>query len=230
MTFQTSTKPQAIAARLIELVSERDFVPGARLPTEKVLMQTLQVGRSSLREAMRKLEAMGIVRVRHGTGTFLQRRPGRSEVLVPLAVDDGAESLLQALDVRRALESHAAALAARTASPAQLDQIRAALEEMEQVHIRTGSATAEDLRFHLAIYRAANNPLFERIIGPVSGPLHLFFARPADAPPFGNGSFALHRALYEAIIARDAEAARRVTLALLDRVEAGIRALAVPSD
>lgn len=222
------TKPQAIVDRLVDFIAARAFSPGDQLPTEKVLMEALAVGRSSLREGIRKLEAMDIVQVRHGTGTFLKRAPSRGEILVPLVIEHERESLLQALDIRRALESHAAILAARSATSEQIDTIRHELEEMERVHLSTGDALAEDLRFHLAVYEAANNPLFEKLIGPVRGPFRMFFDKSAGQPNFGQSSFPLHRTLYEAIARRDAEGARLTTLDLLDCVEAEIRR-AVPS-
>lgn len=217
------TKPQAIVDRLVDFIVARQLSPGDQLPTEKDLMEQLSVGRSSLREAIRKLEALGIVQIRHGMGTFLKRAPGKTEVVVPLAIADESESLLQALDIRRALESHAAMLAARTATPEQLDTIRRDLEEMERVHQAKGQALEEDLRFHLAVYQASNNPLFEQIISPVRGPFMRFFSQPAGKEPFGKSSFHLHRELYEAIASRDPEGARLKTLELLDHVELEIR-------
>lgn len=217
------TKPQAIVDRLVDFIVAGQFTPGDQLPTEKDLTEALAVGRSSLREAIRKLEALGIVQIRHGTGTFLKRAPGKTEVVVPLAIENESESLLQALDIRRALESHAAALAARTATPAQIETIRLELEEMERVHQSKGQALEEDLRFHLAVYQASNNPLFEQIINPVRGPFMRFFSQPAGTEPFGKSSFHLHRELYETIARRDPEGARLKTLELLDHVELEIR-------
>ena len=219
------TKPQAIVVRLTEFLSGGKYAPGDQLPTEKMLMQVLSVGRSSLREAIRTLEAMGIVQVRHGTGTFLVRAPERSEILVPLAIGGERESLLRALDIRRALESHAAALAAMRATDAQLARIKVALEAMEETYRRAGTALQEDMRFHLSIYEAANNPLFETFIEAIRGQFQQFFSGVVAAGDgSGTSSFRQHRELYDAIAARDPEAARLKTLELLDQVEHDVRA------
>ncbi|MCY1126106.1 FadR/GntR family transcriptional regulator [Frigidibacter sp. RF13] len=224
MEAEQLTKPQAIVARLTEFLSGGKYAPGDQLPTEKMLMQALSVGRSSLREAIRTLEAMGVVQVRHGTGTFLMRAPEKSEILVPLAIGGERESLLRALDIRRALESHASALAATRASDAQLERIRVTLEAMEETYRREGTALKEDMQFHLAIYEAANNPLFETFIEAIRGQFLLFFSGVvASSDGRGTSSFDQHRELYDAIAARDPEAARLKTLELLDHVEDDVR-------
>lgn len=227
--LQPITKPQAIVTRLVEYLESSSFAPGDKLPTEKDLVELLSVGRSSLREAIRKLEAMGIVEVRHGTGTFLARAPSRAEVMVPLVIAAERASLLQALEIRRALECRAAVLAATHASPEQVENIRLALDEMERVHKEKGAAMEEDLRFHLAVYEASGNPLFAKIINPVRGPFRVFFSQSVvGRKGFGSSSFPQHRELYEAIAARDPVASERTTINLLQHVEDEIRAHSFP--
>ena len=86
-------KPAAIVDRLVDFITANDMKVGDKLPAEHELMAAMAVGRSSLREAIRKLEAMNIIVVRHGTGTFLSRLPMRGEVMVPAAVWDGRAAL-----------------------------------------------------------------------------------------------------------------------------------------
>ncbi len=223
--LQPITKPQAIVTRLVEYLESNKFAPGDKLPTEIDLIESLSVGRSSLREAIRTLEAMGIVRVRHGTGTFLVRAPSRAEVMVPLVILAERAGLLQALEIRRALESRAAMLAAAHATADQIEHIRVALLELERVHNENGEAMEEDLRFHLAIYEASGNPLFAKIINPVRGPFRVFFSqRVVGRKGVGSTSFPQHRKLFEAIAARDVAAAERITIELLQHVEEEIRA------
>jgi DNA-binding FadR family transcriptional regulator len=61
----------ALEERIIELVHERGLVPGAAMPTEPQLMKLLGASRNSVREAIRALQALGIVDIRHGYGTFV---------------------------------------------------------------------------------------------------------------------------------------------------------------
>lgn len=229
MQLQPITKPAAVVERLVDYFHANKLPVGVQIPSEKELMEALGVGRSSLREAIRKLEATGIISIRHGTGTFLARIPSPGEILVPLAIQQECQSLLQALQIRCGLESHAAFLAAGVASPLQIEHMEQRLIEMETAHMEKGSAVEEDLRFHTAIYEATNNPLFEQIISPVRGPFRLFFSQPLNRHDIGNSSFPIHRELFEAIARRDPEESRLKTLLLLKHVEDEIRKLATPN-
>ncbi len=226
MQLQPITKSAAVVERLVEYFHSNDMQVGVQIPSEKELMDALGVGRSSLREAVRKLEATGIISIRQGTGTFLARVPTPGEVMVPLAIQQECSSLLHALDIRCALESHAAYIAAGIATRRQIDEIEFRLVEMEKAHREKGGALEEDLRFHVAIYEATNNPLFEQIIKPVRGPFLLFFSKPFEQHDIGNSSFPIHRELFEAIAQRDQEASRQKTLLLLKYVGDEIRKIA----
>jgi DNA-binding FadR family transcriptional regulator len=149
--------------------------------------------------------------------------------MVPLVIAAERAGLLQALEIRRALECRAAMLAAMRATPEQIEHIRLALEEMERVHKEKGAAMEEDLRFHLAVYEASGNPLFAKIISPVRGPFRVFFSQNVvGRKGFGSSAFPQHRELYDAIAARDPEASERTTIKLLDHVEDEIRAHSFP--
>lgn len=224
--LEPRTKPMAIVDRLIQFITENALGVGAQLPTEPELMEALSVGRSSVREAVRRLEALGILVVRHGKGTFLARRVTPGEVLVPLAIEQQIDSLLHALEVRRALESHAAFVAARVASDAQIAEIERCLIALETAHHTAGAALEEDLQFHLSIYAATNNPLFEQIIGPVRGPFRVFFSKPLASNTIGDSSIPAHRELFEAIARRDADRSRLKTIELLNFIEQEIREIA----
>lgn len=226
MHLQPITKPTAVVERLVDYFHSNKLQVGVQIPSEKELMEALAVGRSSLREAIRKLEATGIITIRHGTGTFLARVPSPGEVMVPLVIQQECHSLLQALEIRCGLESHAAYLAAGLATRRQIDEMEHRLVQMEKAHTENGSAIEEDLRFHLAIYEATNNPLFEQIISPVRGPFRLFFSQPLNRHDIGNSSFPIHRELFDAIARRDPEASRQKTLLLLKYVEEEIRKIA----
>lgn len=219
----TASKSDAVVDQLLQFFQTKAYSEGDRLPSEFELMDALGVGRSSIREAVRKLQAINVLEVRRGSGTFLRRIAMPDEILVPLAIGQERESLLSALDIRRGLEPEAAALACIRGSDQDLNAIREALEEMERVHTETGAAVDEDLAFHLSIYQATGNAMFEQLIAGMRGPFVRFFAQPFDREDFGSRSFPLHRELYEAIAKRDVERSRAKSIELLSFVELDIR-------
>jgi GntR family transcriptional repressor for pyruvate dehydrogenase complex len=199
--------------------------PGQRLPTERQLMQSLAVGRSTVREAIRKLQALGIVESRTGSGTYLLRPVSAGAIHLPLMIDTTVlrDRLLQTLDVRRGLEVEASSLAARRATPADLQILSQKLDEMERVHVEKGTAGREDLAFHLAIYDATHNPLFRQILEQMREAFESFFEKPFDRPDFARRSFPFHRELFDAIRCRDQQRAREKTLSILTIVEEDIK-------
>jgi GntR family transcriptional regulator, transcriptional repressor for pyruvate dehydrogenase complex len=199
--------------------------PGDRLPTERQLMQALVVGRSTVREVIRKLQALGVVESRKGSGTYLLRPMSADTIHMPLVIDATLlrDRLLQTLDVRRGLEGEASALAALRATPEDLAVIEAKLNAMEAVHLVKGTSGHEDLAFHLAIYDASHNPLFGQLLEQMREAFESFFDEPFDRPDFARRSFPFHRELFDAIAVRDAETARAKTLAILAIVEEDIK-------
>ena len=199
--------------------------PGDRLPTERQLMTALAVGRSTVREVIRKLQALGVVESRKGSGTYLLRATSADAIHMPLVIDTAGlrDRLLQTLDVRRGLETEASALAALRATSADIAHIEAKLDAMEAVHLEKGTSGPEDLAFHLAIYDASHNPLFRQLLEQMREAFESFFEKPFDRSDFARRSFPFHRELFESIVRHDPATARHKTLAILEIVEEDIR-------
>jgi len=218
-------RAESVERAIAAFIAQSGLVPGDRLPTERQLTEALAVGRSTVREVIRRLQALGVLESRKGSGTYLLRAISADAIHMPLMIDTGVlrDRLLQTLDVRRGLEVEASALAAERARPADIDAIEARLVEMERVHHLKGTAGREDLAFHLAIYDATHNPLFRQLLGQMREAFESFWGKPFDRPDFAKRSFPFHRELFDAIRAGDPVAAREKTLAILTIVAEDIR-------
>jgi GntR family transcriptional repressor for pyruvate dehydrogenase complex len=206
-------------------IASSGIQPGERLPTERQLMETLAVGRSTVREVIGKLQALGVLESRKGSGTYLLRATSADAIHMPLVIDTALlrDRLLQTLDVRRGLEGEASALAALRATPEDIAIMEAKLDAMEAVHHEKGTSGPEDLAFHLAIYDASHNPLFGQLLEQMREAFESFFEKPFDRPDFARRSFPFHRELFDAIARREPETARQKTLAILQIVEEDIK-------
>lgn len=220
-----SDRADAVMKALADYIDRARLGPGDRLPTERALMNALEVGRSTVREVIRQMQALGIVESRKGSGTYLLKTVSTTTVHVPLSFDTSRlrDALLQTLDIRRGLEAEASVLAARRRTAEDLAIMEAKLDEMERVHLDKGTAGREDLAFHLAIYDAAHNPLFRQILEQMREAFERFFDKPFDRPDFARRSFPFHRELFQAIADGDANLARAKTIAILDVVEEDIK-------
>ncbi|RDU96724.1 FadR/GntR family transcriptional regulator [Trinickia dinghuensis] len=220
-------RTSAVAESLAEWIGRSGLQPGDRLPTERELMETLGVGRSTVREVIRQFQARGIVESRQGSGTYLLRAISSETIHVPLTIDPGTavvrDKLMLTLEVRRGLEGEASAVAAVRATRKDIAKIEQALDIMERRHRAEGGAGDEDRRFHLAIYDATHNPLFRQLLEQMQDAFDSFFKEPFDRPDFAHRSFRFHRELFDAIRDGDAALARQKTLDILAVVEDDIK-------
>ncbi|MEU6346186.1 FCD domain-containing protein [Streptomyces sp. NPDC046977] len=188
--------------RIIELIHEQRLAPGATLPTEPQLMDLLGAGRNSVREAVRALQALGIVEIRHGTGTFVTDAPLR--VLLPsltFHIRSRVRALADLVAVRELLEVGLIGEVAGTIPPERLD-------ELDALASRMVTDPDADRTFHALLYATCDNELVLQL-------MDLFWSvyqdvgsalAPADDPV--ERVIANHRAVVGALRTGDAGAAR----------------------
>ena len=218
-------RARQVTQALASYIDRASLQAGDRLPAERELMAALAVGRSTIREAIRHFQALGVMETRKGSGTYLLKPVSTATIHMPLSLDPThlRDALLQTLEVRRGIEAEAGMVAARKRTAEDIANIEAKLNEMERVHIAKGSSGPEDLAFHLAIYDATHNPLFGQLLEQMREAFESFWHEPFNRSDFARRSFPFHRTLFNAIVAQDAEAARRETLKILDVVEEDIK-------
>ncbi len=218
-------RARQVTDALADYVENARLQAGERLPTERALMEQLQVGRSTIREAISHLQALGVIETRKGSGTYLLKPVSKATIHMPLSLDAGTlrDALLQTLEVRRGIECEAGMVAAAKRTAEDLALIERNLNEMERVHIEKGTSGPEDLAFHLAIYDATHNPLFRQLLEQMRETFWQFWQHPFERQDFARRSFPFHRTLFNAIAARDPEAAREETLKILAVVEEDIK-------
>jgi DNA-binding FadR family transcriptional regulator len=206
------------------------FEEGAKLPKETDLVEQFSVSRGVIRESLRSLEERGTIAVRHGSGATV--RPQRDwdildgDVLAAvLEQSDSTEILRQFLESRRILEVQAAMLAAERATDEDLGRLGRALAQIQAAAGRAESTKAAeelyhqaDLDFHAYLLDATGNRVLTQMVRPIREALAE--ARRALAHPESRSDRALpeHQAIYNAIAARDPEAARKAMLDHLDTV------------
>ena len=204
-----------VTERLASLISEGHIKPGERLPSEQELMAQLQVGRSSIREAIRGLSLIGMVEARQKRGTIVLSPasgadwPGLARPLAHWALED-------LFAVRAALEGLAAELAARTATPAELAAIARHAASIEARIAKGRSYFNENRAFHLAIAEASHNAVLVNSLSIVIGGLRDVRERMnQDGTP--SRDIAEHRQIVAALGDRAPAKARRLMEAHLLR-------------
>ncbi len=142
---------------LRHIIASGELEPGQRFPPEADLCERLGVSRGSLREAVRMLDALGVIESRHGSGTYVSAlEPANIIGALSLTVElMPFDAFIELYEVRRVLESHAASQAAARMTDAGAAELRDILDELEA---REGEQGTElDARFHETIARLAGN-------------------------------------------------------------------------
>lgn len=216
---------EAILAQLQRKILEGELMPGDRLPSERVMMESFGVSRPTIREALRVAESLGLVAVRHGD-------PGGPRVLgMPsVGVSRVLESLLSAertsvaelLEARMVLEGTVARLAASRLA-ANLGPLEQAYREMEQASDFARFVEADAL-FHLRVAEVGGNRLLVVILTALRDPIVRLIATGLSSDTEAGARAKVlhaHREILKAIRSRDGGAAdRRSRRHLFDLYEA----------
>ena len=201
-----------LAADLRSRIDSGALQPGQRLPTELALAAQYAVSRTVVREAVSRLRSAGLLVARQGSGVFVAALDAARSLDFDVAVLANLDAVLEVVEVRRTLEAEVAALAASRATPAQRTAISLALAQVDASVASGSAAVEEDLAFHRAIADAAGNPQFPRLLRHLAQ-----YLRTAMTVTRLNESLKAeyraevrqeHRVIVEAILARDADAAR----------------------
>lgn len=219
----TQTKSEAVVESLARYVSESNLGVDDRLPAERELAAALGVSRPVLREALKHLEALGAVEARPGSGTYLRSRLSPNDSLVIVRIDLERESLLKLLELRRALEAEAAALAAARAGDEEIAELQALVDRLESDFETQGDNPESDKAFHMALIRSGGNRLFWDVLQPVWARIETFWQYPLGKLDFAKRTLPLHRKLFERIRDRDPAGARAVVLEVFAIVEEDLR-------
>ncbi|AFP41673.1 FadR/GntR family transcriptional regulator [Mycolicibacterium smegmatis] len=206
---------EQVADRLREFIDTSGMQPGDKLANVRDLAAELQVGRSSIREAVNALRAQRIVEVRHGDGIYLLQRP--EDVIESLATElvETHVDHPYIWETRQALETQCARLAAVHATDDDLRELDASLDQM-RAEVEKGLPGLEgDRRFHLGVAVAAHNPLLLRLLKGLRVALDRTSETSLTRPGQPARSLEEHRGVVEAIRAGDAADAANKMLAHL---------------
>ncbi len=217
-----STRIYAEIVRQVKaLIAEGRLKSGDRLPPERDLAQQFKVSRTSVREALRTLESMGLIAIRPGEGTFV-REVSVDALIEPLAKVMLAqrEAVGELFEARRLLEPAIAGLAARRATGEDLEEMERILEEQAKEVAAGLTGLAQDAAFHAAIAASVRNRAITRLVNALMDLLSQSREESLQTPGRPTRSHQDHRRILEAIRRRDETAAHRAMLDHLKAVEA----------
>lgn len=222
---QKGTVTQRAIDQIKAMIADGLLGPGQRLPTERDLAVQLGVSRSSMREAVRALTFMGVLEARHGSGVYVTQLAAGDllESFGVVADLSRGPQMVELLEVRKVLESTAAALAAARIDATQLAVVERHLKAMDNTD-DAEEILAQDVAFHRAINEAAGNDTMAAVLdGLSSRTFRTRVRRGYQEEGAIERTRREHARIHRALVARDPEAARVAAAAHVGEVEQWLR-------
>ena len=167
--------PQKISEDIISFILDNHLKPGDRLPNEAILAGQLDIGRSSLREAMKLLASRNIVTIRQGSGTYVASSPGLIDDPFGFTFISDKKKLVQdLLEIRFLLEPAIAAMSATYSDSGDINRICSLCDEVEELLKSKKDHTQKDIEFHTAIAMGSKNLVIPRLIPIINSSIPLF--------------------------------------------------------
>lgn len=212
---------EEIVRQVKALISEGRLKSGDQLPPERDLADQFKVSRTSVREAFRTLESLGLIEIRPGEGTFV-REVSIESLIEPLAqvILSQRQAVGELFEARRLLEPTIAGLAARRATPDEIHGMEQILAEQAREVAAGGTGLAQDAAFHASIAASVHNRAITRIVNALMDLLTQSREESLQTPGRPTRSHQDHQRILDSIRRRDEVGAQRAMLNHLIAVEA----------
>ncbi|RAP77640.1 FadR/GntR family transcriptional regulator [Paenibacillus montanisoli] len=204
---------EEIAEQLKRLIIEGKLKVGDKLPSTKEMSEQFGVGRSTMREALSALKAMGYIEIKQGGGcTVISSSPAEVELPELQSLRMNRETLLELLEARQSLEVSNAAIAAVKATDDDLAALHRIMQEMKASVGNDSEGERTDVLFHAALANATHNSILVRMFDSIVSQLEMTIREIRRVEIYANRSVAErlyleHLAIYEAVSSRNADMA-----------------------
>lgn len=153
--------PGKLTERIIELVKIGDIKPGEKLPSIRVLGERMQIGQSSVREALKQLQAIGLVKIKQGKGTYIIDKNKINSLSKPMSylLSLQEPNILYFMEARKIIERGSVELAAKRATKDEIEKLNQIIYKLKKTVDDPESFAKENVNFHLTIAEASKNPI-----------------------------------------------------------------------
>jgi GntR family transcriptional repressor for pyruvate dehydrogenase complex len=206
------TATEALVENIKERIRSCEFGPGEKLPSEKKLLDEYSVSRLTLRDALARLAALGIIRVQHGKGAFVNSKlsiPALDNVLIPMFPQKNKRNMKSLVEARNLIESEITAKVAAHRTNEDLVRLKKLLH-YDDVEIKSPEVFADrDYAFHFALSEMAGNEFFHSMYQALHSQIHFFLVQYAQSISDWKEALDRHKPILEAIEKQDVEIARQ---------------------
>jgi GntR family transcriptional regulator, transcriptional repressor for pyruvate dehydrogenase complex len=214
---------EEVVSQVHELIREGKFKAGDQLPAERELSEIFKISRTSVREALRALEAQGLIISRTGMGNFVAALPIES-LVAPLAklLIEEKTALADIFELRKLIEPHIASLAAERATESDIGRMKRILAKQSEAVSRGETGVEADAELHFAIGQATQNQALEKLVSGLMEILSHSREESLQTPGRRMASIESHRKILSAIEQHDKARAQEAMFHHIDRVEENV--------
>lgn len=205
------TTADLVVERIAQVIRERKLSAGERLPGEHELVEQLRVSRPVLREALARLQSMGLIDIQRGRGTFVGSATSLANCvrLLRSAVTISPQELRSYAELRSAIEVQAARQAAERATDDDIAELAAYVRRLDDDELPHPEALELDFQFHRKLLETAGNPLMQNLMEVIYEFVLTQMARTTPSQRDNQLGRRLHKAIMTAVRNHDPEAAAK---------------------
>lgn len=222
-----STLSEQVAVQIGERISGGEWKPGEKLPSEAELSQALSVSRATVREALKSLAFVGLVRMRTGRGTYVAGGTAKYlDQVLAQGLLNSEQDVRDLTDARMALETELVALCTQRATDQELEGLEQSLKEMERTLHRGGEDFLQlDLQFHLSIATLSQSQVLAQLLRTIRSLLQELIRKSAQLPGDRELTYAQHTKIMQGLKEHNARKARGAMREHLRTFQQGYRVL-----
>lgn len=208
-TFKRTTLPDQIANRILDMIREKQLKPNDKLPSERALAESMNVGRPVLREALRALALMNVIEIRHGAGAYVtDLDPARMVQNLDFVFSLDDSTILELFDARQIVEVGLIELTVARITAEEVAKLEEHLAKSIEVSHDPALFAEMDVQLHQMIAEYAHNPILHRLMSSIHQLGIASRRRTVHIPAVIQQSISDHRAIVQALKAHDVSAAR----------------------
>ena len=207
INISTKSLGELTSERIIQLIVENNWSIGDKLPNEYELANKLNVGRSTIREAIKALVSRNVLEIRRGAGTFISEKGGVADDPLGLTfIKDKFKLALDLLEVRFMIEPSIASIAAIKATEEEINKISILCDEIDDLILKNELYLEKDIEFHTAIAKSSKNLVIGNLIPIINSSIAIFID--ITNQKLRKETMDTHREILNAIREHDSNGAR----------------------
>jgi len=224
--IKASKLSDKVYKQIVSLISSGKLNPGDRIPSERELANELEISRQSIREALNRAETMGLIEIRQGEGSFILSSINEAlKTPLTLIIEEEAERVFDFLEMRKLIEGWCVEIAAKEATPEELEKMESILFKMKTVGSKNKQWEALDLELHLSFAKATHNIIAVHMMEALKSNFGLFFqfTKSMPSPEKLDVLWQHHNEIFLAIKSRNPVTAKHKVIDHLDFIEGKIK-------